>query len=127
MLVMGMLSFFWATPTRKWITSTCAALAAIFGVIIKAPEALESWDGQGLPTPATRGWTRVQTAEMKLILLDINAGKREAAERSRDRLELEFLDAKTPDAQIKNKQLQRKEQETIDALAKQADEIKKRK
>lgn len=109
-------SLIWSTPVRKTITSTCAALAAIFGVISAGPKAFEVWDEQGLPTFATRGWTRTKIAGLKDIQLDIATGKREAAERERDRLELDLINAKSEEEKIKNQQLQRRAKETIEKL-----------
>ena len=115
-----MLNLIWSTPTRKTLTSTCAAIAAIFGVITGGPNALEAWDDMSLPTFATRGWVRVQyapqTTGLKAIQLDIANGKREAAEARRDKLELDLLGAKSEEEKVKNLQLQRREKETLDKI-----------
>ena len=120
-----MLQLLWSTPLRKWITSTCVAIASVFGVITGASKAIESWDDLGMPTPATRSWTRSKVAHIPQVLLDINSGKREAAEARRDQLELEELKASTPEEKLKAQQLQRKQNELIQLYNKREDEIRK--
>lgn len=119
-----MKALLWGTPMRKTVSSSAAMLVTIFGIITKGPEAMEAWDGQGLPTVATRGWTRLHTAQLRDIQIDIANGKREQAEATRDRLELDYLKASSDDERVKNKQLQRKQQELIDAYRDQVNAIR---
>lgn len=111
-----MMTFLWSTTQRKALTSAGTALAMIFGLVTAGPAAYESWDSIGAPTLATRGWVRPHLAQLKEVRTEIAVGKRENAERERDRLELEYLRAATDEERIKNKQFQRKQEETIKKL-----------
>lgn len=116
---MGLYEATWSTALRKTITSTAAAIAAVLGVITAAPTALEAWDGAGLPTFATRGWTRVQLVEYKALRLDIANGKKESAEGRLDQLELDYLKAQTEAEKVQNLQAQRRQKDTIDRIKEQ--------
>lgn len=109
----------WSTPLRKTVTSLATTIAAVLGVITAAPSALEAWDSQGLPTFATRGWTRLQLVEYKALRLDIANGKKEAAEGRLDQLELDYLKAGTDAERVQNLQAQRRAKDTIDNIKSQ--------
>ncbi len=119
-----MIRLIWGTPQRKALSSLGGAALMIFGLVTQGPAAFEAWDGQGLPTFATRGWVRPHLAQLKDIQTDIANGKLESAQRDRDRLELDYLKAQSDEERIKNKQLQRGAQETIDKLKSQLDSLR---
>lgn len=117
----------WSTPRRKAVTSIITTITAALGIITAWPTAMEAWDGQGMPTFATRGWTRVQMADYKGIRMDIATGKREAAEGRLDQLELDLLKTMSEEEKIKNLQAQRRQKDTIEKLKDQIKTIEQAK
>lgn len=123
---MSIYDLLWSSPQRKAITSMATLASAIFGVIVGVVPAMEAWDAGGLPTMATRAWTRAQMAQFadwsiqtKATRIDIANGKKEAAERDLDKLELDIIKAGSEEEKVKNLQIQRRTKDTIDSLKNQ--------
>lgn len=74
--------------------------------------------------PASQDYVNMRFAQMRDLQIDLANGKREAAEARRDELELQYLRAQTDEERVKNKQLQRRQQELIDAYRDQVNAIR---
>jgi len=116
------------------VTSMATMISAVLGVIIGITPAIDAWDSAGLPTPATRGWIREKVvqmqnyaaesrAESRATRLDIANGKREAAERDLDKLELDVLKTNSEEEKVRNLQAQRRVKETLEKLKDQINRI----
>lgn len=109
------------------MTAAATTLTAILGVIVGIGPAVEALDNGGLPVIASRDWVRSQITPMRTqmtqynsIKLDIANGKKEAAERDLDKLELDAIKPGISDEEkVRNLQAQRRVKETIEATKNQ--------